>query len=298
VPRDSYYEIWQSAKGCLSGGSGDAAHRVSPGSASGLAPHVENYFEQVFSVERPSPYDVEALRDACDGAPWPVDEAEAVYLKCGGMSAGMTSIMSQVKVCLKMAVETGSHLVLPAMPLRDSHDLLDFNFLTEAACLNYDEWFDADHLRENMARACPRMKIVHPAELHASIAVRHTWNVACANAWGYRPIYPYFWVEQPFRNFFAEQLRLLREKAADTAGITVVEIDSEFLLFRIADDPTRRDLRFWTDLSHLIRFRPEPRILVRRLLDHLGPRPYLGVHFRVENDRAPSTTSSRGTSMP
>jgi len=68
-------------------------------------------------------------------------------------------------------------------------------------------------------------------------------------------------------------------------GITVVDMATEFLLFRITDDPTRRDLRFWNDLSHLVRFREQPRQIVHRLLQRMT-RPFYGVHFRVENDTA------------
>ncbi|TPX13488.1 uncharacterized protein E0L32_006218 [Thyridium curvatum] len=261
----------------------------SSNSGSGLLPHVDNYFEQVFSAGRPRDYDYAALKDACDRAAWPAEQDE-VYLKCGGMAAGLTSIISQVKVCLKMAVETGSNIVLPAMPLRDSTNLREFNFLNGEAYLTYDKWFDADHLREQLARACPRIKVVHPDELGRSVAVKHDWEVSCANAFGYRKIHSYFWAGRPFRTFFSGELTKLRQlnfldPARDDAkaGITVVGIDSEFLLFRVTDDPTRRDLRLWNDLGHLVRFREEPRQIIDRLLRGMM-RPFYGVHFRVEND--------------
>jgi hypothetical protein len=178
--------------------------------------------------------------------PWP-SEGEEIYLKCGSMSAGLTSIVSQVKVCLKMAVDTGSSLVLPAIPLRDSTDLTDFNFFNQDAYMTYDKWFDVDHLISNMAKACPKMKIIHPDQLDTSIPVKHTWNVEIGDAPGYHFPDSYFWVGRPFKTFFQEQFA--RRKAEFEAspegkkkgkeGITIVTIAAPFLLFRITDDPTR-----------------------------------------------------------
>ncbi|KAK3356687.1 hypothetical protein B0T25DRAFT_537181 [Lasiosphaeria hispida] len=255
-----------------------------------LLPHVENYFQQVFSASDPTPYDYPMLHEFCENAPWRDD---SVYLKCGGMSAGLTSIVSQVKVCLKMAIDAGTHLVLPAMPLRDSDDLQNFNFLNASAYMTYDEWFDAGHLVKQMGRACPKMKIVHPHDLDKSVAVKHRFEMSCGDAWGYQKIHSYFWVGRPFRTFFDGQLFFLYTKANQEAekaktpppkeGITVVDIDSEFLLYRITDDPTRRDLRLWNDLSHIVRFKQDARQIIDQLLSKLT-RPHYGVHFRVEKD--------------
>jgi hypothetical protein len=278
-----YSSTWKSTKESLSG----FGHAQKGLPTSGPLPHVEDYFEQVFSAEHPAPYAYSALKEACDHVKSPEEE---VYLKCGGIVAGLTSIVSQVKVCLKMAVETGSGLVLPAMPLRDSTNLLEYNLLNGDAYLNYDQWFDADHLREQMGRACPKMKILHPDELDKRVPVKNRWQISCANAWGYQKIHSYFWAGRPFKNFFDDQYRQLQAKAAaepssdgSETGITVVDIDSEFLLFRITDDPTRRDLKLWNDLSHLVRFREQPRQIIHRLLAKMT-RPFYGVHFRVEND--------------
>jgi len=222
--------------------------------------------------------------------PWP-SEGEEIYLKCGSMSAGLTSIVSQVKVCLKMAVDTGSSLVLPAIPLRDSTDLTDFNFFNQDAYMTYDKWFDVDHLISNMAKACPKMKIIHPDQLDTSIPVKHTWNVEIGDAPGYHFPDSYFWVGRPFKTFFQEQFA--RRKAEFEAspegkkkgkeGITIVTIAAPFLLFRITDDPTRCDLALWNDLALLVRFREQPRQIIDRLLSHME-RPFYGVHFRVEKD--------------
>jgi hypothetical protein len=208
------------------------------------------------------------------------------------MAAGLTSIISQVKVCLKMAVDTGSSLVLPAMPLRDSTDLTDFNFFNADAYMTYDKWFDLQHLVEGMRKACPKMKIVHPDQLDKEIPVKHTWNVEVGDAPGYHFPDSYFWVGRPFKTFFEEQYAKRKAEfeasvdfATDNAkpGITVITIGSPFLLFRITEDPTRQDLALWNDLSLIVRFKEEPRQVIDRLLGHME-RPFYGVHFRVEKD--------------
>ncbi|EFX00601.1 hypothetical protein CMQ_7603 [Grosmannia clavigera kw1407] len=280
--QDYSNSAWRTAKQSLSTSGGFA------GSRSGHAPSAD-FFEQVFSVGSPAPYEYAALSEACAAADWEADEA---YLNCVGILAGMTSIVSQVKVCLKMAVETGSHLVLPRMPLRSSSDLLDFNFFNEDAYMPYDRWFDADHLRAQLARACPRMRVVHPDELDSpAVPVARRLQVLCSDAVGYNKLHSYFWVGRPFRSFFVEQYRqkvaamALNEVPQNTTGITVVDIDSEFMVFRITDDPTGRDLRLWTDLSHLVRYRQDVRDIVDRLVSRLPPPgAYYGVHYRAEND--------------
>jgi hypothetical protein len=140
-------------------------------SSSGVLPHVDDYFEQVFSVGKPKQRDYPGIEDYCSSVDWKED----VYVDCIGIVAGMTSIISQVKVCLKMAIDSGSNLILPTIPLRDSKDLLEFNFLNQDAYMVYDQWFDVDHLRDVMARSCPKMKILHPKELDAAVPVKNKW---------------------------------------------------------------------------------------------------------------------------
>jgi hypothetical protein len=252
-----------------------------------VLPHVETYFQQVFSFDRPPRYDYPGLKAACDNAPWRGDE---VYLRCGGMSAGMTSMVSQVKVCLKMAIDAGANLVLPAMPLRNSADLLDFNIENTEAYMTYDKWFDAEHLISQMGRACPKMKIVHPEELRKGVQVKNEWNIPCKNAFNYQKYHSYFWVGRPYGKFFSSEMHRLEQNEttnppenASKPGITVVDVDAEFLLFRIANDPSRKELKMWNDLSSVIRYKEQPRQVVNELLTKLH-RPFYGVHFRVEND--------------
>ena len=177
------------------------------------------------------------------------------------------------------------------MPLRDSTDLKEFNFMNEDEYYVYDKWFDADHLINSMARACPKMKIVHPAKFNVEggIPVKHDWSVDLGKAPGYMAFVSYFWPGRPFKVFWDDEVGKLKEEEAKNPsqpvkeGITVVAIHSMFLVYRITDDPTRNDLKLWNDAGNLIRFLPEPRELVNDLLA-LIPKPYYGVHFRVEND--------------
>jgi hypothetical protein len=142
-----------------------------------------------------------------------------------------------------------------------------------------------------MGKACPKMKILHPSELNKTVQIKNQWEILCSSAFGYQKVHSYFWVGKPYRHFFDDQLRQLKEKAAaapaaketPSNGITLIDVDSEFLLFKITDDPTRTDLRLWNDLSHVIRFREQPRLITSRLLQKMT-RPFYGVHFRVEND--------------
>jgi hypothetical protein len=256
-----------------------------------LHPDAQTYFDLAFSPKKPYEYDFPAIRQRCERMTWPEKEEDIVYMKCGGMAAGLTSIISQVKTCLKYAIDSGSSLVLPAMPLRDSTNLAEFNFLNEKEYYTYDQWFDADHLVEGLARACPKMKVVHPKTFDApgGVAVKHHWSVDLGSAPGYMAFVSYFWPGRLFKPFWDEEVGKLKANAtgpvpAEKAnGITVVDIHAMFLVYRITDDPTRSDLRLWNDIGNLVRFLPEPREIVHELLE-LIPRPYYGVHFRVEND--------------
>lgn len=219
------------------------------------------------------------------------------------MSAGMTSILSQVKVCLKMGIDAGVNIVLPAMPLRDSDDLTNFNFFNDSAYMPYDEWFDAEHLTSSMARVCPQMKIKHPKALGtAATPIEHDWAMDISSAPGYQWLAGYFWVGRPFKIWFHEELlrmRFLDKGGVDTRadevenraasnpnqkqGATVIDIASQFLIYRITDDATGRDLALWNDISHLVRFKEPARVVIAKILSQLH-RPFIGVHFRTEKD--------------
>jgi hypothetical protein len=65
--------------------------------------------------------------------------------------------MSEVKTCFKMAAEAGTGLILPVISLRDSKDLKEFNAGNDDQSFPYDQWFDVDHLKAGLSKACPQM---------------------------------------------------------------------------------------------------------------------------------------------
>jgi hypothetical protein len=249
-----------------------------------VLPHVQTYFDQAFSVDKPKQIEYPGIKDYCSHVEFKPD----VYIDCVGILAGMTSIISQVKVCFKMAIDSGSNLILPNMPLRDSKDLKDFNFLNAAGYMVYDKWFDVDHLRDVMARSCPQMKILHPKELKTTVPVAHEWEILNELDPDYHFPNSLFWVGKPYGTLFNRELAKLQEAHPDhnsDSGITVAKVDSKFLLFRITDDASGRDLRQWNDLSNAIRFLEAPRQITNRLVEALQlAGPYYGIHFRTEND--------------
>ncbi|KAJ4397471.1 hypothetical protein N0V93_001700 [Gnomoniopsis smithogilvyi] len=268
-----------------------------------LSPHVHTYFDQVFGVETPPLYSFQAIKAACARAEWK-EENKDVYLRCGGMSAGMTSIMSQVKVCLKMGIDAGVHIVLPAMPLRDSNDLLNFNLFNDSAYMPYENWFDSEHLTSSMSRACPQMKIKHSKGLGtANMLVAHEWTMDVNSAPGFQWLAGYFWVGRPFKVWFDAELSRLRSSSSDKSdvetraegderaasnsilqqGATIISIASQFLIYRITDDATGRDLALWNDISHLVRFKEPTRVVIAKVLSQIE-RPFIGIHFRTERD--------------
>jgi hypothetical protein len=211
------------------------------------------------------------------------------------MIAGLTSIMSSLKVCFKMATEIGVGIVLPTIPLRDSKNLLEYNFMNKEAHLSFDQWFDAEHLIAQFRRVCPQMKILYPDQVDVNrpggVQVKNRWEMELHKAVGYRENpSAFFWPGMPFKAFFQDQYMQLHRKAASDpntndakAGATVITINAPFLIFRITDDPTGHDLRLWNDLGILLRFRENQRVIVHELLAKMD-RPWYGVHFRAEND--------------
>lgn len=245
----------------------------------------QDYFEQAFSLNRPRLYPFSALSRACNHAQWKEGD---VYLDCSGINAGMTSIMSQVKVCFKMAIEGGVGLLLPTIPLRDSVELGNFNMFNASAQHTYDEWFDVNHFIRSTERSCPQLKVLSPKDLPSAKlkawneeVVENKWTIDLA-ASGWQIFKGFFWVGRPFKVFFDEQYQKLTE-GNPVQGLTTISIATAFLSMRITDDPTGSDLQLWTDLAHLMRFTEKPRAITNAILSHID-RPFYGVHFRVERD--------------
>lgn len=241
-----------------------------------------SFFDQIFSQEPAKDFEYATLREVCKHTQW---NEENVYLNCYGIMAGMTTIVSQVKVCLKMAIISGSGLVLPRMPVRGwNSTITDMNFDNPAAYRNYDQWFDMQHLKDNMERVCPKFKMIHPDEL-PSKTISNEWDVDIGAAPQFEGFRGYFWPGRPFEKFFHEQYALLKEKNAGASmeGLTIITIVSQFLAFRLTDDASGHDMRLWNDIARLVRFREEPRGIIQDVLTYMN-RPFYGVHFRVELD--------------
>jgi hypothetical protein len=252
--------------------------------------HIQAYFDQVYSVEKPTTYPFDTIKKQCAHTKWQEGD---LYLHCTGMAAGLTSIMSQVKVCFKYALEAGTHLILPVMPLRDSTKLDNFNVLNDSAQLPYEKWFDADHLITELTAACPQMKVVKQEVVNTTLPVKYWWDLNIEANWDYRVAQGYFWSGRPFRNFFDSRLNPARWDAwhdpkKDTLpnqdGIQIMNAKAHFLIYKIMDDPSGHDLRLWNDLDHLFRFLPPIGAITEKILEKLGGRPFYGVHFRAEND--------------
>ncbi|KAG8159572.1 hypothetical protein KVR01_010209 [Diaporthe batatas] len=287
-----------------SGGSTSLFDFKSKSAKSPLSAHVHTYFDQVFAAERPPDYAFTALKAACERTTWE-EHNKNTFLRCDGINAGMTSIMSQVKVCFKMAIDAGVNMLLPDMPLRDSDDLLEFNLLNESAYMPFAKWFDQDHVLASMSRACPQMQIRQSKDAGTpEMQVKNEWRMDIGSAPGFQMLSGYFWVGRPFKSWFDGELAAMRflssvssnEESAEGEstselsrstkaedGATIVQIASQFLLFHLTDDPTGRDVALWNDLTHLIRFTETTRRLTNRILSHID-RPYYGVHFRTERD--------------
>ena len=261
--------------------------------------HVEDYFTSAFGSGE-SKVDLAALEHYCNRVEWQKDE---VYMECKGFGAGVTSIMSEIKVCLKQAIEAGTGLILPRMPIRDKENIAVLNQLNPDALRDYEEWFDAPHLIKTLNKHCPQLKLVHPSRIDGTgpdaIPVKQTWDIDIEHAPQYQFISGYFWTGRPWRTYFDQKYReqqtaafLDPDRDNMKQGATVLTVGSYFLLFRITDDPTHGDLRLWNALNHLIRFKSDVRTLVSDVASKIT-RPYYAVHFRAENDTIWSTPEAQ-----
>jgi hypothetical protein len=253
-------------------------------SSSHLAPQLHDYFDQILA---PKPFEgmrLSNLKYTCEHTEWRDD----MYLNCLGINQGITSVMSQLKVCFKMAIDAGVNLMLPTMALRDSANLTNYNFMDESGHYPYKDWFDVEHLVQNMGAACPQMQIV---EGKAPEPVRYTLDVDIDQDPAFQPFRGVFWPGHPFRPFFDQQVaRKIVEWEGrklipvPEKGSTTVNIMPAFNSYKVTDDPTGDSLRIWYELGHLIRFKEVTRNIVASLMGKLAGGPFIGIHFRVEAD--------------
>lgn len=264
----------------------------------------EIYFDHAFSLEPAQHYDFPALTRQCAQTEW-LSDAQGdggggiigtVYLQCDGIYLGLTSVISQVKSCFKMAIEAGVGVLLPNIPLRDEHNLLNYNQHNPAADRLFAEWFDVAHLRLVLAQTCPQLAIRTPDE-DGALSVARTWPIDEHAARFFRERDGYFWAGKPFREFFDLSLQALLNQpgtmdnftknpdgTVSADDVTVIAMRADFELFNLVNDATGHERHLWDELGRALRFRPEPRRIVDELLDQLGREPFFAVHFRGEAD--------------
>lgn len=197
----------------------DAHHSSapSPSPPSNSTSHVESYFGQVFAPDEPDSYDFPALKKQCDRTTWKnaAGDGPPVYLQCEGIYLGLTSVISQVKSCLKMAIEAGTGVLLPAIPLRDADNLLSYNQGNPAAERAFGDWFDENHLVTVMESACPGLEVIAPKDLEATTGGeenRPKWTIDIHAARFFRDRDGYFWAGKPFGAFFDGEFARQREE--------------------------------------------------------------------------------------
>lgn len=294
-------------------GETDNHHHSSSSSSSSKFSPAEIYFDKTFSLTSSSDYNFRALRKQCTHTKWLKENGNGtVYLQCEGIYLGLTSVISQVKSCFKMAIEAGAGVILPNIPLRAANNLLAYNQGNHEAERPFGEWFDQEHLVESMQDACPGLNIITPLDIEQGrVEVQNEWSIDIHSARFFRERDGYFWAGKPFDAFFEENLRLLREehqtdtspqsdRADDREGLhnqltrsthsgtdaaDLIGMRADLELFSVINDPTGHDRVFWDDLGRTLRFRPEPRMIVDKMLQQLGEgRPFFAVHFRGEGD--------------
>ncbi|KAJ4421322.1 hypothetical protein N0V82_003833 [Gnomoniopsis sp. IMI 355080] len=283
---------------------------LSPSTRSSSA---DTYFDQTFSLTPTGDDDFRALRKQCSHTKWLKENGNGtVYLQCEGIYLGLTSVISQVKSCFKMAIEAGAGVILPNIPLRAKNNLLAYNQGNHDAERPFGAWFDETHLVESMQGACPGLDMISPQDIEQGrVEVQNEWSIDIHSARFFRERDGYFWAGKPFDAFFEENLRRLREEhkndqsrqddGADdregvhnqltrsthsgTEAVDVIGIRADFELFSVINDPTGHDRIFWHDLGRMLRFRPEPRMIVDQMLQQIGEdKSFFAVHFRGEGD--------------
>lgn len=269
-------------------------------SKSSLTSPSDIYFDQAFSLAPAKHYDFPELTKQCQQTEWLSESGlGSIYLQCDGIYLGLTSVISQVKSCFKMAIEAGIGVLLPNIPLRDANNLLIYNQQNPEAHRSFAEWFDVAHLILVMEQACPSLAIRTPEDISAtgSLTVRRQWTIDEHAARYFRERDGYFWAGKPFKDFFDISLQalyslpgiqdeLLRNPDGTVSAddVTVIGMRADFELFNLVNDATGHERHVWDELGRALRFRPEPRLIVDEILKQLGGKPFFAVHFRGEAD--------------
>lgn len=286
----------------VAGGGGGGRTKSGSSSSSSLSSPSDIYFDQAFSLAPARHYNFPELTRQCERTEWLSEGGQlgTIYLQCEGIYLGLTSVISQVKSCFKMALEAGVGVILPNIPLRDADNLLNYNQGNPAADRRFGDWFDVAHLRLVLRQACPQLAVVSPDDLSTAggdVQVKRVWPIDEHAARYFRERDGYFWAGKPFKDFFDQSLRALlalpgalEDFARGPDGtvpadeVTVIGMRADFELFNLVNDATGHERHLWDELGRALRFRPEPRVIVDEMLRELGGGPFFAVHFRGEAD--------------
>lgn len=247
-----------------------------------LGTSVYDFFDQVYNVKEPPHMQLSALESECRSSQWQSN----LYFECILMQGGLTTLMSQVKTCLHMAIELGANLIMPTTPVRGAEDLVSWD---ENNRKPLGLWFDRDFLISRLTAACPNMKVAtlndkQEPELFIGMRVEMDYGKAPFR-WGFGP---YETPETPWKSWFLDTVEAATTELANKQDNIVLRAGTPSQFFNVTDD-VRHNQRAWFELSHLMRARPIPREIIGKILetfsDDAGRRiPFLGVHFRAEDD--------------
>lgn len=271
-------------------GSSELSLATLPATAHALSRSTQQLFQQTW-FEDPPAIDLPNLRAQCERTEW----REDVYIQCGGLTAGLTTIISGLRVCFRMALDAGVNLVIPAMALRSSDKLDQFNTFDEKFIYPYSEWFDEEHLISALESQCPQMKIARLDKKKAPRLPSGPWvHLELDSAPGFKQFEGWAWPGRTWHTWFLEQglpaaveeykSNLAKVDLPVPKGPTVVSLFTPFLFFRITEDTTGHDQKVWHELNSLIRYNKPSRRIVGQLMDHIKSRPYIGIHYRGEKD--------------
>ena len=206
--------------------------------------------------------------------------------------------MSQLRVCLRMALEAG--VMMPAIAMRAAHELSNFNMFNKSAIHPFSAWFDEEHFISRLQDACPQM-LISDANKQPLVKMGPKVGFDLSSAEGYSMFDSWAWSGRTWHQLFwgtggLPQSMQMYEAALMQLGLPaeggpkLVSIYTPFLFFRVTQDIIGHDQRGWNEFNHLIRFRPASRRIVHQLMEALGNTRFFGVHYRGEKDKIWSST--------
>lgn len=227
-----------------------------------------------------------------------------IYLDCARIYGGLTTVMSIIKSCVRLAIETRMNLIVPVISRRDDSDLSslhasdnDISDLLrheQTSIVEYGSYFDEGHLVDKLGAACPSMKLLtrekdkspaKPFAYQAFIRIEEAPSFTLGPYAGRTEQNWTAWIDEAISGVITG----LPEKPIPPHDNASVSSIAPLTFFDVTSDETGADLRLWNDIELLLSFPKPVRMLAVALLDQLRDgngtlRPYLGVHFRSEAD--------------